>query len=160
MILMKKNGYTLIEILAVLAITGFIFTLGYSGFRVYAQRQQTTSIVRGINADLRLAQEQAIAGKKPAGCSGLLNGYKFFVDGVNMKYSVSATCVGGDVSIKSVSLPTGFSISSPSTNPIIFKPIGQGTNIPDGTQLTITVTNISINYASSVTLGSGGDIQQ
>lgn len=157
---MKKNGYTLIELLAVLAITGFVFTLGYGGFRLYAQRQQTTSLARSINADLRLAEEQAIAGKKPSGCVTTLQGYKFVVDGTNSTYTVLASCFGGDIVVKTVSIPKGFTLTPPSTNPIIFKPIALGTNIPEGTSVTIKVTNSSINYSQSVVIGSGGDIQQ
>lgn len=157
---MKKNGYTLIELLAVLAITGFVFTLGYGGFRLYSQRQQTTAIAREINADLRLAKEQSFAGKKPSGCTTTLEGYKFTVDSTNNKYVVYASCTGGDIQIKSQSIPQGYTLTSPSTNPIIFKPIGLGTNIPTGTTVTIKVTNDSINYSQSVVIGSGGDIEQ
>lgn len=157
---MKKNGYTLIELLAVLAITGFVFTLGYGGFRLYSQRQQTTALARSINADLRLAKEQALAGKKPAGCVTTLEGYKFLVDSANNKYTVSASCMAGDIQVKSESIPQGYTLESPSTNPIIFKPIGLGTNIPEGTNVTIKVTNTSINYSQSVVIGSGGDIEQ
>lgn len=157
---MKKNGYTLIEILIVLAITGFVFTLGYGGFRTYSQRQQVTALVRSINADLRLAQEQAFAGKKPAGCTGAFNGYKFNINPSSLTYTVAASCANADEVIKTGSIPEGFTITAPSTNPIIFKPIGQGTNIPSGTSVTISITNTSINYTQAVVIGSGGDIQQ
>lgn len=157
---MRKNGYTLIELLAVLAITGFVFTLGYGGFRLYAQRQQTTAIARQIHADLRLAKEQALAGKKPNGCSTTLEGYKFVVDSTNNLYRVSASCMGGDIEVKSESIPKGFTLTAPSTNPILFKPIGIGTNIPEGTSVTIKVTNPSISYSQSVIVGSSGDVEQ
>ncbi len=157
---MKKNGYTLIEILTVLAITGFVFTLGYGGFRTYSQRQQVTSVVRGINGDLKLAKEQAISGTKPAGCTGTFNGYKFSVEPNNSRYLVYASCVNGDSVIKTVTIPAGFTVTAPAVNPILFKPLGLGTNISDGSSVTITVTNTSINYSNSVKIGSSGDIQQ
>jgi len=157
---MKKNGYTLIEILAVLAITGFVFTLGYGGFRTYSQRQQVISIARGISADLRLAKEQGISGTKPADCTGTFNGYEFFVDPVNSRYIVNASCINTDSPIKIVDIPAGFTLTPPAMNPILFKPIGVGTNIPEGTSVSIVVTNTSINYSSTVTIGSGGDIEQ
>lgn len=157
---MKKNGYTLIELLAVLAITGFVFTLGYGGFRTYSQRQQVVSLVRAINADLRLAQEQSIAGKKPTGCTTTLVGYKFNIDSVGSRYTVAASCLNADVVIKTVNMPPGFTIAAPATNPILFKPLGLGTNITTGGSVTISVSNTSINYTQAVTIGSGGDIQQ
>ena len=155
-----KSGYTLLELLAVLAITGLIFGLGYAGFRTYNQRQQTDSAARGIFGDLRLAQEQALAGKKPSGCI-VLNGYKFGLSGNH--YQVSAACSNAfsswDVLIKEVSISGNMTVTSPATNPILFKTIGQGTNIPEGDTVTIGLTNTSINYTRSVVVGSGGDLK-
>ena len=79
----KYAGYTLIEILVSLPIVGLIFGIGYVNFRDFSRRQALAGVARMVKGDLRLAQEQALAGKKPthAFCnpSNQLDGFNFRV---------------------------------------------------------------------------------
>ncbi len=125
---MEKKGYTLIEILIVLVIMGLLFAAGYANYRDFSRRQQVISAMRALRSDLRLAQEQAIEGKKPPGCT-ILNGYKFSVQSPNL-YEIDASCTSGDIMVRTIPVPTGITISTPYPNPIIFNILGTGTNIP------------------------------
>lgn len=153
-----SRGYTLIEILIALSITALIFGLGYVGYRDFSRRQLVNSAAQTLVGDLRLAQEQSIAGKKPTGCV-VLDGYKVFVDVAAKEYTISANCSDQDYLVKTVSISPQIVLTAPTTNPIIFRPIGLGTNIPMNTSVTIVLSHPGINYSNSVTIGSGGDIQ-
>lgn len=156
--MIKAKGYTLIEILIALSITALIFGLGYLGYRDFARRQLVNSAAQTLVGDLRLAQEQANAGKKVEGCV-VLDGYKFFINAPAKEYQISASCSDQDYLIKTVSISSQITVTAPTTNPIIFRPIGLGTNIPMNTSVTIVLAQPGINYSVPVTIGSGGDIQ-
>lgn len=156
----NKKGYTLIEILVALTIVGLIFGIGYVNFRDFSRRQALTGTARSVMGDLRLAQEQALAGKKPtlAACNSpnLLNGYDFRVTG-SSSYQLEANCSGGSVVTKSVTLPPGITSSTPSPNPITFKILGQGTNLT--AEATITLTQTGSSNTRIVTVSPGGEIK-
>lgn len=156
----EKKGYTLIEILVALTIVGLIFGIGYVNFRDFARRQALAGVARSIMGDLRLAQEQALAGKKPAvvACNppNELNGFNFRVTGAS-SYQLEANCSGGNSITKSATLPTDVSISIPSPNPITFKILGQGTNL--SADATISLTQSGTANTKVVTVTSGGEIK-
>src|SRR5437762_5518928 len=101
-----KKGYTLIEILVGLSIIGILFAVGYLNFRDYARRQAVVAASRALKSDLRLAQEQALAGQKPTGC-GTLNGYQLNITSTTA-YEIDAVCdVGNVIAVKNITTPTG-----------------------------------------------------
>ena len=154
------KGYTLIEILVGLTIVGLIFGFGYANFRDFARRQSLVSATRKVKADLRLAQEQALAGKKPndPACNpeGALEGYDFYLESAT-SYKIQAKCAGSLVDIKTVDdLPVGISLSA-SVNRIPFKVLGMGTNL--ATDATITITHSVTGSSSTVTVTTFGEIK-
>ncbi|SRR5258708_7868791 len=151
------EGYTLIEILIVLAITGILFTIGYNSFQDYSRQQALVAAARSMQTDLRQAQESAIAGTKPTGCV-TLNGYQFNVL-TSSTYEIDANCTNNVIQIKLSSLPVGLTVATPNPNPIIFKSLAQGTNIPLANTATITITQTSTQNVRNVTIGSNGNIQ-
>lgn len=148
-----RKGYTVLELLVVIAIMGLLLGVGYANYRGYAQSQGLAAASRALRSDLRLAQEQATGGQKPTGCTGTLLGYKFNVTSTTT-YEVSASCSGGDVLVKSITVPAGMALTTPTTNPIIFKPLAQGTNINGFTIIGITQQSTN-NYAALQISGSG-----
>ena len=67
----KKSGFTLIEILVSMTIIGFLFSFGYASFRDFSRRQALAGVVKQVQGDLRLAQQKALSGEKPSGCTTL-----------------------------------------------------------------------------------------
>lgn len=153
-----KKGYTLIEILAVLSILGILFSVGYVSFRDFSRRQVVTSQTRSLKSNLRLAQEQALSGKKPEGCTGSLITYDFTIVNTT-SYKSEAVCTGGKVLVKEVTLPGNITITIPPVNPISFKILGQGTNLQQGTSMILELTHTITSYKESVTVSSSGEIQ-
>jgi prepilin-type N-terminal cleavage/methylation domain-containing protein len=162
-----RRGYTLIEILVAVSIIGILFSVGYANFRAFSQRQAVKDAAKLIQADLRLTQQIALSGQKPTdiNCNSpvnSLNGYFFTILSESV-YEVRASCTGGVVSeaTKTVNLGTGavFSSPFPSPNPILFKVLGNGTNIPDGENVIIGIVQIGTNNQSTITISSGGQIQ-
>lgn len=155
------KGYTFIEVLVGLVIITLIFAFGYAGFREFARRQTIISAVRSLKGELRLAQEQALAGKKPddVNCNApnTLQGYYFRVTS-STSYKIEALCSGGTVDVKEKEVISPLTISTPSPNPILFKVVGQGTNIPSG-DATITITLPASGQSSDITVSSAGEIQ-
>lgn len=156
----NNHAYTLIEILVGITIIGIIFGIGYVGFRDFSRRQALTSVSRMIKSDLRLAQSKALSGEKPdnAFCTGteVLNSYEFRIVDTDT-YRVNANCSGGDVEIKSEELDSSDIVIMSGTNPIVFKVLGHGTNIPNPTEI-VGVTQISTGNIISITVSQGGEI--
>lgn len=155
-----KKGYTLIEILVTLTIIGFLFSFGYVSFRDFSRRQQMAGEIKQIQGDLRLAQEMALAGQKPESSCTRLDGYGFNVYS-DTDYKIEANCDGApgtDIN-KDSGMPADLTISAPSPNPIIFKVLGEGTNIVASTSATITLTQVSTGRKASVVVTAGGEIK-
>lgn len=168
-ILSTTSAYTLIEILIALTIIGLIFGIGYVNFRDFSRRQALAGVVRKIKGDLRVAQENATSGQKPADPSKkcvdltgattpLLNGYNFRVLPDAHTYVIQAACSGGTVDVKSVSVLSDNITISISQNPILFKVLGQGTDI-GATPVLITLTQTGTGSQAVITVSSGGEIK-
>ena len=158
----SMKGYTLIEILVALTVVGILFGVGYVSFRDFSRRQSINSNARQVASDLRFAQELSASGKKPAGCTGSLDGYNFRVTSATA-YSIEAKCslagVAQIVSAKTVSLINNVRVSTSGTNPILFKSVSEGTNIPAGQSVTLVLSQPGVAYTASLTIGQNGDIK-
>ncbi len=156
-----KSGYTLIEILVALTVLGLLFGFGFVSFRDFSRRQALQGAVQSVQGDLRLAQGDALSGEKPSACSADLNGYSFQVVSAS-EYKLLANCGVSPILVKDVVLPSGIIISTPTVNPIMFKTLGQGTNIPASNvpaSTTITLTQQNTTNSATVTVTIGGQIQ-
>lgn len=176
--LKSHNAFTLIEILVVMTIIALLFAAGYVNFRDFQRRQALTSVGREFVGNLRLAQELALSGSKPDGVScPVLNGYNFRITDwtyPGFVYTIEADCAGTPVEVKTVTVPGDSSIyiateppeiGSPTFSPLVFKTLGQGTNIPAGQsysyQLRLELTPGTFPYTGILTVivGAGGDIR-
>ncbi len=136
MYIKRALGYSLLELLVVISIMGIVFAGGFASYREYQRRQDVQSVARMIRGDLRLAQEYALAGKKPTDpgnpcLTNTLEGYYFWRDS-SQKYSIRALCGTIDYTIKTVDFQEQFinvyiSAFAPS-NKLLFKILGRGTN--------------------------------
>lgn len=159
----KKNakGYTLIELLIGLSIIGIIFSFGFVSFREFSRRQALNGAKKILIGQLRVAQELALSGEKPndpfCNSPNSLKGYNFRAVS-NINYTIEASCTGGDVETKNTLLDGDITISAPSTNPILFKVLGQGTNI-DTDDTTITLTQTITGNTREIVITKSGEIQ-
>jgi prepilin-type N-terminal cleavage/methylation domain-containing protein len=163
-----ERAYTLIEVLIVLTIIGILFGIGYASYRDFSRRQSLQAAVKGIQGDLRLAQQMALSGNKPdeLDCRTYpLDGVHFgMTDSPSYLYRIRAACGPNSVTgwplIKTVYLPSGITADIHFTpNPILFKVLGQGTNIPNGQETVITLTQTATNNTATITITSGGTIK-
>lgn len=158
MYMTKKFGYTLIEILVVLSIVSTIFVIGYLSFREFARRQALAGAARGVHADLRLAQEQALAGQKPEGCT-ILVGYAFTVLDAST-YEVTGVCSNSSFLIKTRDLPVGIVFEPiPVPNPVVFKILGQGTNIVSGSRTNFILLQEATGNQNTISVNWTGEIK-
>ncbi len=155
--LVSVYGYTLIEILVALTIIGLLFSFGYVSFRDFSRRQAIVDAAKAIQADLRLAQQNAISGQKPGGCTTTLDSYNFNVRSAS-RYTIEANCSATPPVVKDVNLPSGITISTPSPNPLTFKILGQGTNV-GAADWTLTLTQAGTANTATATVTSGGEIR-
>src|SRR5579859_4323674 len=107
----KTSGYTLIELLIVMAIIGVLVTIGYLNFQNYSRQQSLISAARSIQVAIRQAEEYANAGNKPASCATLLNGYQFNVTS-GTTYEIDANCTPNtSYQIKKFTMPSGMTLA-------------------------------------------------
>ena len=101
----KAGGYTLIELLVVVTIAALLFTVTTASYRGYQKRQIFEAGVRNIMADIRLAQEYALAGKllDPLVCNTGLQGYKVSKTGPS-EYAIIELCNATETEFKRVNL--------------------------------------------------------
>ncbi len=155
------KGFTFIELLIVISTMALLFSLGFSNYRGYQQRQRIVNAARILRSDLRFTQEQALAGIKPDTC-GILNGYRLTYS-TPTEYQVSANCDDGtnNVDIKTISLASSSSgIQFSSAFPLIFfNVLGRGVKMP-GASIPITLIDIdsSPNPTLTITITKGGEI--
>lgn len=153
-----NRAYTLIEVLVVLSIIGVLFGIGYVSYRDFSRRQELAGIAKNIQGNLRKAQQSALSGVKPEGVacnSQTLIGYDFYMVS-SSEYQIRANCAGGNIIVLDVNLPVSETISM-TDNPILFKVLGNGTNI--ASSATITVVQTATGDSTQISVGSGGDIQ-
>lgn len=130
-----KKGYTLIELLIVIMIIALVFSVGTASFRGYQRRQFVEAKTRDILADIRLAQENAVAGKVDqcgSGTYGRFVGYTISTDNTGTFYELNAACLDEPppnnyevIPIKRVDLPDNLSIEirgRPGRTDILFEP--------------------------------------
>lgn len=154
----KNSGYTLVEVLVGLSIIGMLFGLGFVSFRDFSRRQEISGFAKSMMGDLRLAQGMALAGQKPStGTCNTLDDYSFKIIS-SSQYQISADCDGTPVVSKTVTLPIDLTVAFPSVNPIKFKVLGSGTNIPDGTSVPIVFSQLGTSNKFTITVGSIGEI--
>lgn len=153
----RTFGYTLVEILIVISIIGLFTGAGIVEYRSYSRRQALTSATRSLVADIRLAQEYALSGKRPTGCTPDIDliGYYFKITAAN--YTVSAACTALPANypvVKTVLTPSGITYT-PAGN-FTFKVLGAG--LLTGANYSITVKQPSTNTTQTVTVTHDGQI--
>lgn len=159
------RGYTLIEILITMLIMALLMSVGLLSYRDLTRRQNIMNATRQLTGDLRLLQNDSLSGRKPAGCNGTLNSYNFRVVNATpiTTYVEEAECAGPPlvmILVKQAQLPSGTNFTAlPSINPVRFKTIGDGTNIPSNQSVVLTVAGSATTFTQRVTIEYSGSIR-
>ncbi len=156
---MRQKGYSLIELLVVMAIFALFLQAGYIGYQEFTRRQKVAGAVRLVEADLRIAQEYALSGTKPEGFNCPRPDY---YEGVlvtfisSNRYSISARCSSGrNFPFRTAELPSGISFRIlPSTTSILFKSVTGGTDISG----TVNINICENNVGNAIEITSSGKI--
>jgi prepilin-type N-terminal cleavage/methylation domain-containing protein len=158
----NSRGFTLIEVLVGLTIIGLLFGFGYVSFRDFARRQSLAGAAKSLVSDIRLAQTNALSGFKPdhVNCDtpNTLEAWRVGFTSTT-QYRLVAVCSGGIVVAKTVDSPSDVVMTLPAVNPIIFKVLGQGNNIPLGSQASIVLTQVGTGSVQTIVIGSGGQVR-
>lgn len=161
--LIPNHGFTLIEMVIVIATMALLFGLGSANYRDFQRRQQLESTVREFKGDLRLAQQLAISGKKPTGCTTLA-GYRIRRTS-NSSYEIVAncgantTCSNADYCVKEVDIPSNISLGpfpAPGSR-FMFQVLAKGTDRSADT--TITFTQDVTSDTEDVIITQSGEIR-
>lgn len=153
----KIQAFTLIELLIILTITAFLFTIGFAQYRSFARRQVLTNAHEKLKSDLNLARQLALSGEKINCTSGTtLEGYKITVTNTT-RYTINAQCRDLNNSITSPraneveeNLPSGITLTYTTGN-ILFKVIGQGTDLSSSAILTLSQSGNQLTKTVTIT---------
>lgn len=147
-------GYSYIEMMIVIMIMVILFSVGTVNYRGFQRRQSLEAAVRQVRADLSLAREYALAGRKTCTVADpphTLLGYRFNVDSTT-QYTISAVCDdAGFVYFsltKTSNSPGGFTIEinpddGSSQSFVDFRTVSRGADIGSGSLTTITLESSS-----------------
>lgn len=150
-------GFTMIEVLVVIATMILIFMVGFANFRGSQKKQELSNAVLSVKTDLRFAQELALAGKKPSGCTQL-NGYVLDSTGAD-RYRIVANC-DNNVIITIAEYPEKNiknrfpTVSLPAFTDVFFNVLGRG--VKTSTNIVINLSNVS--GAQPIVVTKGGEI--
>lgn len=159
---MREKGFTLVELLVSIGIISIIIAIGSFGYRDFARRQNVAATAKQVVGDLRLAQQYALSGHKPSGCTGTLERFEFTRVN-NNSYSISVKCSTASAGVKSSNLPQDVTISSfsptISNDTIGFLPVtGWTTLTPGGSDVLLTVGGTGTSFAQKIRIKPTGDI--
>lgn len=149
-----KAAFTLVELLVAMTILAIVGGAGMAGFRQAALRQSVDAAQGQLMGVLSQAQSNASAGVRDATCgANSLTGWRVTFTATTFK--VEGVCGPTTFSTKTYTLAASISLTTlPSPNPIIFKPLRAGTNVPNSTNIVITgnglTRTISINNVGQI----------
>lgn len=156
----KSSGFTLIEMLVVVAIvavlSGAIVTSSFAG----QKRYDLARAAQQMSADLRRAQNLALAGKMQAGVSP--TGYGIYTNGNSyvLFYNLNPNKEhhGASVDMETIALPTNVSLA-PTGASVYFVPPDPTTYINGASAGSLTFTLTNATYSKNITVYASGRIE-
>lgn len=123
----SKSGYTLIEILVVIALIAILSALGFSGYISYSRRQTLVQTGSEVKQTIERAKFNAASSVKPQTCTDSLVGYSFTINS-NISYRLNLLCGTNVVLVETGSLPNNvsFDLGSTTCSQIQFQLISGG----------------------------------
>lgn len=148
-----QSGFTLIEVIIVIAITGIVFAGGIVNFRDFDRRQSLSQAATTLKRDLDLARTKAFTSEKTTGCTNTLVGWRVAFSAGS--YSLIADCDVNDVTFKTVNFPTGITKTGGASS-VTFSVLARGTT--SASNDTITLTQQGTNATAVINVIKTGTI--
>lgn len=169
-----RSGFTLVEVLLVIAILSTLFGLSVVSYRNFQAGQAVVQAAETLRTNLRFAQSQALAGVKDCPRGGILRGWEIVPS--SNRYDLYILCYDPDPAppdnsdatlYRSIQLPQRvmMNVSPASLGHILFQPVNrdvlfssnQSPPVPlSDIEVILTVTNGS--RSASVVVRRSGDI--
>ncbi|MBL0712332.1 MAG: GspH/FimT family pseudopilin [Desulfosarcina sp.] len=153
--MLSDKGFTLIEMIVVLAIAAILAMIAVPNYMTYKERSKLRGATSNLVANFELARSRAI--KENGNVAVVFNadgrGYMVFED-----FNSNWTQDADELLLRSAELPSGVSVNMPTTfasDRMHFNSRG----IPDGSFGTATLRN-SINEEQSVVINIAGRIRR
>lgn len=118
----NRCGFSIVEIVIVLAVLVLFAGLSMAGFRYFGQTRQLDGEARKVVSMLELAKKKASAGEKL--CTGFDGIYKVEWGGSNYSIKTAGGCGFGNTQVK---LANGLAFDA--GDAVIFKPFGLGVEV-------------------------------
>jgi prepilin-type N-terminal cleavage/methylation domain-containing protein len=132
------TGFTLLELLVVVSIITMLIVGATAGYGNFSNKNLLKQTMLTLKNDLRLAQTNALSGKKPQSDCTKLTGYS--VSFTDVSYVIEPVCSPASLSTyPSILYPSGIVMSSP-PSPILFYGLSNGTNISGTRSLMLSGT--------------------
>lgn len=167
----SSGGYSLVELLVVIVIIGFLLTFGISRYRTFAERHQVENVARGVVSTLRTAQEMSLSGiKRDTNPSSLCNDngeWKGTVLATQRNYySLEVLCerasphATSKTVFKIIDLPSNVVIAGSGVNisTFLFKPLAKGVEITGSD--TIGICSAKSDASLGIKVSSTGEISE
>ena len=151
---MFSQGFTFIELLVTIAISGLLLGLGVTAYNNFSDHQKLLLAVRSLKTNLRAAQAKAMANKIPTGC-GDFKGYRVeFTEEIREKYTTAAICGEEVFDEIETALPNNIVFSSDPTQVLFLSLSGRVS-----TQVVLTLERQETTDEATVTITSSGEIK-
>lgn len=149
-----SRAFTLVEILVTMSIVMTMLGVGAVAYRNAARKQALEQTAAGLIQTLAQAQANALSGKKINCAAETLAGWQVrFAAG---SYTLEEVCQSTNYPVKTVNYPLSVTGTLPSPNPILFRVLSRGTNIPSSTTITLTTSQ---GQTKSITVFGSGEIR-
>ncbi len=149
-----SRAFTLIEVLVAVTIMMILMGVGTVAYRNVARKQSLDQFAAQVSQALTQAQANALSGKKQYCGTRTLVGWRVIF--ASTSYQLEETCQTISYAVKTVRYPNKITGTLPSPNPILFRVLSRGTNVPAST--TVTLTN-GQGLTKSVTVSNTGEIK-
>jgi len=166
---MSSQGFTFIELLVTIAISGLLLGMGVAAYNNFSDHQKLLMAVRSLKTNLRAAQSKAMANKIPIledpedECDPF-EGYQVTIK--KDEYQIVAMCNGDEVGETEVEymLPSKIErvIIGEENLVVLFKPLTSGVELPDeaGEEgLVLTYEREDTEDNDSITITPAGEIK-
>lgn len=152
---MRKNGFTLIELIVVTVLIGILSAVGTAGLIDYTRTAKLNAAANELATTLNTAKSNALSQvKDPTLCAepNVLNGYKVVIIN-STTYNLNMVCSETDINIGTKSLPDNITFTSSTPASFLF-PVLTGGVIGAG-----TVQLSGFGQTKTVIVDSAGNIR-